>query len=119
MLQGYVNAHGEPIVRLSLILYSRAVKVSAVIDTSFNGYLSVPRRFAQRSGWLYFGKEDFEIATGESVAQSIYVGQIIFNRVRLMVYAVVTDSKDVLIGTRLLEHDILAINFRTKRVTIR
>jgi clan AA aspartic protease len=119
MLQGSVNAYGEPIVRLSLILRGRSVSCSAVIDTGFNGYLSVPRKLVKQSGWHYFGTEDFEIATGESVTQSIYIGRMIFHHARLMVYAVATDANDVLIGTRLLERSTLTINFRTKRVIIR
>lgn len=118
MLQGKVTVHGEPVVSLSLVLRRRPVQVLAVIDTGFNGYLSVPRKFSQRGGWRYLGKEAFEIATGQSVEQPVYLGTMMFDRTRMMVYVVGTEAEDVLIGTRLLEPKTLTINFRTKRVKI-
>ena len=118
MLQGHVNRHGEPVVPLSLILRRRPVQVLAVIDTGCNGYLSVPRKLAQQGGWRYLGKEVFEIATGQSVEQPVYLGEIMFDHTRVMVYAVGTNAVDVLIGTRLLEPKTLTINFQTKRVKI-
>jgi clan AA aspartic protease len=118
MLQGKVTLHGEPVVSIQLMLRQRPARFPAVIDTGFNGYLSVPRKLAERGRWRYLGKEDFEIATGQSVEQPVYLGQVIFDRARVMVYAVATDANDVLIGTRLLDQKVLTVNFRKKRVKI-
>lgn len=119
MLQGEVNQHGEPVVSLHLILGNRPVRFPAVIDTGFNGYLSIPRKLARRGLWRYLGKEDFEIATGASVAEPVYLGQVVFDNERLVVYAVATEADDILIGTRLLARKPLTINFRTKRVVVK
>ena len=98
MLKGRVNSHGEPIVFLSLLLRGRPVRSPVVIDTGFNGYLSVPRRLAERGGWRYLGTEDFEIATGQSVEEPVYLGQIIFDQVPLTVYAVATEPTTSSLG---------------------
>jgi clan AA aspartic protease len=119
MLKGQVNRHGEPVISIQLILRNRPANFTAVIDTGFNGYLSVPRRLLVRSKWLAIGTEKFEIATGALVEQEIYLGEIIFDRQRGPVYSVATEAQDILIGTKLLRGKTLMVNFRTKQVTVR
>jgi clan AA aspartic protease len=115
MLEGRVNRHGEPIVSIQLILRKRPAMFPAVIDTGFNGYLSVPKRLLRRSSWRAIGTEKFEIATGAIVEQEIFLGDIVFHRKRTPAYIVATASSDILIGTKLLSHTVLHIDFRTKR----
>jgi clan AA aspartic protease len=119
MLKGRVNRHGEPVIPIQLILRNRPANLTAVIDTGFNGYLSVPRRLLVRSKWLAIGTEKFEIATGALVEQEIYLGEIVFDRQRGPVYTVMTDAQDILIGTKLLRGKTLVVNFRTRHVTVR
>lgn len=119
MLEGRVTRHGEPVVAIHLILRTRPRAFPAVIDTGFNGYLSVPRRVLSQSRWRAIGTEKFEIATGEIVEQEIFLGRIVFDGQESPAYVVATRAQDILIGTRLLKHKILSINFRTARVVIR
>jgi clan AA aspartic protease len=119
MLKGRVNRHGEPVISIQLVLRNRPSNLTAVIDTGFNGYLSVPRRLLVRSKWLAIGTEKFEIATGALVEQEIYLGEAIFDGQRGPVYSVATEAKDILIGTKLLRGRTLVVNFRTKQVTVR
>ncbi len=118
MLTGKVNRHGEPRVAISLILRHRPVRFSAVLDTGFNGYLSVPTQVLTRSTWQLIGTETYEIATGALVEQEVYLGEIVFDGDRSKVYAVATNAQDVLIGTKLLRTKVLTIDFRTQRVII-
>ena len=119
MLKGRVNRHGEPVISIKLILRDRPIKFTAVIDTGFNGYLSVPRRLLTGSKWLAIGTEKFEIATGSLVEQEIYLGEISFDGKRGPVYSVATEAQDILIGTKLLRGKSLSINFRTNQVIVR
>lgn len=119
MLHGRVTPQGEPVVSIQLVLRKRPVRFSAVIDTGFNGYLSVPRRLLVGSRWRAIGAEKFEIATGALVEQEIYLGEAIFAGDRGLVYTVATAARDILIGTKLLRDHILEIDFPTRRVVIR
>ena len=119
MLKGQVNRQGEPVVTIQLILRKRPANFAAIIDTGFNGYLSVPRRLLVASKWLAIGTEKFEIATGALVEQEIYLGEIIFDGKRGPVYSVSTQAQDILIGTKLLRGKIVVVNFRTAQVTVR
>ena len=114
-----MNRYGEPVISSQLILRKRPANLTAVIDTGFNGYLSVPRRLLRRSKWLAIGTEKFEIATGALVEQEIYLGEVIFDGQRGPVYSVATEAQDLLIGTKMLRGETLVVNFRTKQVTVR
>ena len=118
MLRGRVNRHGEPIVAIQLILRARPSTFPAVIDTGFNGYLSVPKRLLSQSRWQAIGTEKFEIATGAIVEQEIFLGEIVFDGQRSPAYVVATQAQDILIGTKLLKNKFLSINFRTARVVV-
>jgi len=119
MLKGRATRHGEPVARIQLILRNRPTVFPAVVDTGFNGYLSVPRRLLILGQWQAIGTEKFEIATGALVEQEIYLGEVIFDGRRGPVYTVSTESQDILIGTKLLGGKTLLVNFLTRRVTIR
>ena len=119
MLTGRVNRQGEPVISIQLLLRNRPAKFIEIIDTGFNGYLSVPRHLLMRSKWLAIGTEKFEIATGEPVEQEIFLGDIIFDGQRGPVYCVSTDAQDILIGTKLLRGKTLTVNFKSMKVTVR
>lgn len=119
MLQGRVTRDGEPVVPIDLILRKRPTRFPAVIDTGFNGYLSVPKSLLVHGGWQAIGTEKFEIATGAIVEQAIYLGEAVFDGRRGPVYTVATEAHDILIGTTFLRGKILTVNFRTKRVLVK
>ena len=118
MLRGRVNEQGEPLITVKLILNSVPTPLSAVIDTGFNGYLSVPKSIIARSKWEWLGYENYELASGAVIREQVYLGQIIFDGRQLEVYAVATDSDDILVGTRLLQGKQLWIDFASGEVRI-
>ncbi len=106
-------------VRLSLLSstdHSRSH--SAVIDTGFNGSLSLPEPLIRRLGWRWIGHESYEIATGDVVREKVFAGRIRWMRRIREVDAVASHAKDILIGTRLLEGCLLAIDFRKNHLKI-
>ena len=95
---------------------ARRLRVKAIVDTGFNGYISVPRHLLQRSNWTFLGFEQYGIATGQVIRERVFLGKISFDEELHDVYSVASDSKDVLIGTRLLRGKRLLIDFHTKQV---
>ena len=116
-ISGRVNSHDEPEIPLTLILGGRAVQQRAIIDTGFNGYLSVPLSLTK--GWYFFGHEEYEIATGETVDQRVYLGKILWDGRLQDVYAVTSRARDILIGTKLLRRNRLSIDFPKRKVILR
>ncbi len=118
MIKGIVNENEEPIIELDLVLNSRHHNLKAVIDTGFNGYISVPQKLVNKSGWYFIGYEEYEIATGEKVRQKVYLGKIIFDRIECDVYILTSKAQDILVGTKLLKNKVLKIDFKSKKVEI-
>jgi len=119
MIRGVVNENDEPVVPIDLILRKRKRRFRAVLDTGFNGYLSVPESLVQGGRWYFAGYEEYEIATGDKVRERVYLGDIIFDGKRCTTHIVTSHSKDILIGTRLLSDKQLHIHFGKRKVWIK
>lgn len=119
MIRGFVNENDEPLIPISLLLKNRPRRFQAVLDTGFNGYLSMPESVVQRSGWYFSGYEEYEIATGDRVRERVYLGEVIFDRQRFTTHVVTSRAEDILIGTRLLSHKTLHVDFKRRVVWIR
>jgi clan AA aspartic protease len=120
MTSGEVTKSLEPIVELTLVGKEREYKEWAVIDTGFNGFISLPASLLETLRWEHVGYERYEIATGETVRQRIYIGGVRFMEQEQQVVAVASGAKDALIGTRLLDANncILQMNFPKRSLWI-
>ena len=119
VLTGVVNNRDEPVVRLHLLSSNnRFHPHPVIIDTGFNGNLSVPEKLAKRYGWSWIGNESYEIATGDVVEQKVFLGEIRWFGHRQQVYTVASHADDILMGTRLLRQKRLTINFQTRKLQI-
>jgi clan AA aspartic protease len=119
VLNGIVNDRDEPVVSLHLISSKGRSRLHPVIiDTGFNGNLSVPEKLAKKYGWPWIGNESYEIATGDVVEQKVFLGEINWFDHRQQVYAVASHADDILMGTRLLRGRQLNVDFRTHKLQI-
>jgi clan AA aspartic protease len=119
MIRGFVNENDEPLVPIALLLKNKPRRFQAVLDTGFNGYLSVPEAIVRRSGWYFAGYEEYEIATGDRVRERVYLGEVVFDRRRFTTHVVTSRAEDILMGTRLLSDRTLHIDFKRRLVWIR
>ena len=79
MIVGFINEFEEPIIELALVLGDEAKNLQAVIDTGFNGFLSVSIEYVNNSDWTLIGYEEYELAYGEIVKAKTFLGDIIFH----------------------------------------
>lgn len=119
MVRGSVNANDEPVIPIEVQFKRKLHKFKAVIDTGFNGYLSIPAPLIVRSSWKELGVEEYELASDERMVACVFPGCIRFDGERMDVPVLSTKSGDILIGTKLLKGKELVINFTKKNVHIR
>ena len=121
MVSGEVTNSLEPITELIFIGKDRDQKERSVVDTGFNGFISLSIRLLETLGWKHIGYERYEIATGETVRQRVYIGRVRFMDREQEVTAVASGAKDALIGTRLLDVNqcILHVNFPKRSLWIK
>jgi clan AA aspartic protease len=122
MLQGWLREDGQAVVEIEVVCRDGSRhSVLAVIDTGFNGQVSLARRLADMLDLplIYEGTVEVELASGTVVDEDVYSGPIRFDGHELLAEILLTDAEDTLIGTGLLTGKVLLINFVTRAVTIR
>lgn len=120
MVRGWVNEQGEPRVELVIDLGPAGGQVvaDAVIETGFNGYLSIPLALLGSADWELLGYEEYELASGEVVSEPVDWGRVRFAGEERAVYAVATRASDVLVGTGMLRGMVLTVDFGAGTVLI-
>jgi len=122
MLRGWLRDDGQAVVELEVICRDGSSRrVPAIIDTGFNGQVSLSRRVVNDADPLltYVGTVDVELANGIVVEEDVYSGTIRFDGQELGAEIMITEADDTLIGTRVFAGKVLLINFTTREVTIR
>jgi len=100
MIIGFVNESDEPVIEVKLDLGKEKRLVNAVIDTGFNGYISVPKKIIDRSDWDFLGIEEYELASGELMRERVFLGRIEIGTEKLVAFILSSNSSDALIGTK-------------------
>lgn len=121
MLQGWLREDGQAVVELDVVCRNGSFySIAAVIDTGFNGQVSLARHIvaALDLPLTYEGTVEVELASGAVVEEDVYSGSIRFDGRELQAEILLTDAEDTLIGTGLLTGKVLLMNFATREVLI-
>lgn len=122
MLRGRLREDGQAVVELEVVCSDGSRRpISAVIDTGFNGQVSLARHVVDTLDLplTYEGTVEVELASGTVVDEDVYSGPIRFDGHERQVEILLTDAEDTLIGTGLLTGKVLLVNFVTREVTVR
>jgi clan AA aspartic protease len=122
MLHGQLRNDEQAVVELELVSVDGSIhSVSAVIDTGFNGQVSLSRRRVNEFNLKLTreGTIEIELASGTVIEEDVYSGAIRFDGQELVAEVILTDAEDSFVGTGLLTGKVLFINFFTREVTVR
>jgi clan AA aspartic protease len=108
-----------PTAQIHLIGGRQTIELTAVVDTGFDGDLCIPTRVAVQLGLELIGEQPVELADGTQRGQLVFAGSVRFFGETREVQIMLTDSEDALIGTSLLNHYPLAIEFPGGQVKVR
>ena len=107
MIEGEVNAHYEAVVHLLLLDSSgQARDVEAVIDTGFNGFLTLPPALVSELGLIRLGQKSLLLANGSRDIFDTYGVTVLWDRQPRFVDADEADASP-LIGMALLNNHSL------------
>ncbi len=121
MLQGRLQEDGQAIVELEVVCRDESSRtVPAVIDTGFNGQVSLSRQMVSKLdlSLIYEGTIEVELAGGNVIEENIYSGTVRFDGQEVVAEILLTGAADNFIGTGLLTGKALQINFVTHEVTV-
>lgn len=111
----------QAVVELEVVLRDGSRRrVVAVIDTGFNGQVSLSRHLVDELDLplTYQGSVDVELASGAVVEEDVYSVTICFDGQESITDLLITDAADSFIGTGLLAEKVLLINFATREVIV-
>jgi clan AA aspartic protease len=79
MMQGYVNQQQEAVLAIAVKGDSNLKSVDAIIDTGFNGFLSLPTSIIVELDLMWSYSDIATLGDGSETLFDIYAAQIIWN----------------------------------------
>jgi clan AA aspartic protease len=107
-----------PTVALEVRGSRGSMRITAIIDTGFDGYVCLPTSFAVQLGLELVSQGSVELADGTVKTELLFAGSVGFLGGTRPVQIYLTDSEDALIGTSLLADCRLLIDFRAGSVRL-
>ena len=109
MIDGFVNANHEAVVTIPLLgPAGQTREVAAVIDTGFNGYLTLPTTLVADLGLTVVGDGEAVLADGSETAFDVYSVTLFWDGQPRHVEAAAVGI-DALIGMMLLDRHSLFV----------
>ena len=112
MIRGVVNTAYEPIVNLTVQGPSgQSQEIEAVVDTGFNGFLTLPPDLVTELGLVYRDRSRAILADGSEAFLDVYDVAVLWDSRLRNTRAGVSDTTP-LVGMRLLDRHDLSIQVR-------
>ena len=112
MIEGVVNAAYEPVITLALQGPSgQSREVEAVVDTGFNGFLTLPTALVSELGLPFVSIGRATLADGNEIAYEVYGVAVLWDDQPRDIEADAADTTP-LVGMMLLDEHDLSIRVR-------
>jgi clan AA aspartic protease len=117
VLNGNVNEFFHSLISIEILSKQMFTNVEVVIDTGFDGDLVLPEYIISQLGLPYLFRNDVELV-GKTIKQvDFFRGQIKWLNDEIITVDVIADES-FLIGTNLLRHGKLLIDYQSNEVLI-
>ncbi|MGE0131575.1 MAG: clan AA aspartic protease [Blastocatellales bacterium] len=111
MINGFVNANLEAVIRLTVLDARGAERtIEAIIDTGYNGFLTLPSETIADLNLTHFGREPVQLANGHHEIFDLYLASVVWDG---QPKTIVVDAAETepLVGTALLDGCDLHVHF--------
>lgn len=102
MIVGRITNNQEAIIELEIVGLNRQAKIEVVIDTGFDGYLTLPGDLINRLGLRQAGRRYAILGDGNTVALELYRAKVLWHAEEREVPVLRTDGGP-LVGMALLK----------------
>lgn len=117
-MEAYFDKTSHP--RVKIIVGGRKQKrlIIALLDTGFDGHLSIPVNIAIQLGLELVNVERVQYADGRISSELVFAVHIDFNGQQQLVQATLTNSIEALAGTALFSKNKVTFDFLRKKIII-
>lgn len=112
---GKVNEQREPCI---FVEFENGKNVELVVDTGFNGSISLPRSLMSEFGLKKISEEEIYGIGSHTEILDVALTKIIWFGEETEIEVLINDGDDRLLGSELLDGKILEINYQTNEVSV-
>ncbi|MDZ7291438.1 MAG: hypothetical protein ONB44_07650 [candidate division KSB1 bacterium] len=118
MTEGLINEHGHPLVEVEVSGSRTTVKLSALLDSGFDGELCLPIEVAVPLGLELVAVQTVEFADGSTKKELVFDGRLRWEGELRRTQVYLTASEQALVGAGLLIDRLVTLDFRSGVVRI-
>jgi clan AA aspartic protease len=119
VIHGYFDDSGHPKIKIPVSGSREQIEIEALIDTGFDGEITIPSVIGVRLGLELTGLEEFELADGSVIQNFVFSGQATLGGQNREVRIMLADIDEAIFGTGLLTSYRLAIDFVNRTIDIK
>ena len=109
---------GKPKIELTVTGLDAKIKVSALIDTGFDGALMLSLPAALQIGLRLSNMVQVELADGSIKKEFVFEAKVVLDEETVPVDVLLTSSDESLVGTALLQNQSLMIDFKHQTISL-
>ncbi|CAN5229631.1 hypothetical protein BH20ACI1_BH20ACI1_21020 [soil metagenome] len=113
--KGVVNKYLEAVLQIRL---TNGATIECVLDTGFNGWLLLPRKFVEANSLLFVGREEVVMVEEISTEIDTAAAEVNWLGSNLLFHTFVSETDEALIGVEMLVDSILEIDYKNRSVKI-
>lgn len=113
--KGFVTENLETVLTIEL---SNGSQIDCVLDTGFNGFLLLPRKFVEDNSLDFVGRESVIMVEQNAIEIDVASGSVNWLGKELLVRILVSETDESLIGTQMLIDSLVEIDYKNLTVKI-
>lgn len=117
-METFFDLNKHPKIKLIVVGARKSSLLEAILDTGFDGYLSLPINIAVTLGIELTAIIPVEYADGRRSQELVFSVRVDFDGKEEIVPATLTAGAEALVGTALLANYELRVNFPRKKITL-
>lgn len=117
-MEAYFDKSGHPKIKLLVLGKRQNQPVAALLDTGFDGFLSLPITLAVTLGLELIGTIQVQYADGRVSNELVFSANIEIDGTAKKIQVTLTNSVDVLAGTQLFAKKKVTLDFSRKSIRI-
>jgi predicted aspartyl protease len=117
-MKAFFDSYGRPKVKLAIRGTRQSGTLEAILDTGFDGFLSLPVATAVPLGLELIGIQPVEYADGRVSKELVFAVKVNLNAKEKVVSATLTGGSEALAGTGLFGDYDLKLNFSKQIISM-